>query len=70
MPNETKHTPTPWQLHDDDYCPEEIYGGLDFDNGKMNGVHVADVRTEPDNWEANGRFIVRAVNSHDDLLGQ
>lgn len=60
---DAKHTPTPWHAgHDED-------GHLVF-NSDLSAV-VAGTDTDEGNYEtehANAEFIVRAVNSHADLL--
>jgi hypothetical protein len=64
-----KHTPTPWQQHDPEYCPEEIWGNLEgpLEDGKIHGTHICTLE-DNEQAEANARHIVRCVNSHDDLL--
>lgn len=62
--SETKHTPTPWYLADDDdcriCCPEEDVCTAD--------THRDEYSPDEDEAIANAAFIVRAVNSHDALV--
>lgn len=45
----TKHTPGPWQSHDDDYCPEEIWGNLEGPlDGEIRGTLVCTVDDGPE----------------------
>ncbi len=58
------HTPGPWQQHDHDYCPFEIWGALDgpLEDGKIHGEQVCDI-IEGDDAErnhANARLIAAA----------
>lgn len=59
-------TPSPWQQHDPEYCPMEIWGNLDgpLEDGEIHGTHVVEVLTNED----DARLILRCVNSHDGLL--
>lgn len=57
-----KHTPGPWQMHDDDYCPEQIYGNLELIDGKIRGTLICEIQgdmDEPKNL-ANARLIAAA----------
>ncbi len=55
----TKHTPTPWKM-------DELTGILS-DNGTVIATTKRKNRNNDPAW-ANQRFIVRAANSHYDLL--
>lgn len=57
---EVKHTATPWKLS----------GGLGFRSIKSTGNYViaTGLSETTGEWDANAAFIVRAVNSHDELL--
>lgn len=59
--NEVKHTPTPWKasLRFQNNLPNDYV----ITDGKWGGIAIA----SSDN-EANAAFIVRAVNSHEELL--
>lgn len=59
----TEHTPTPWRIHG--AYPAEIYATVD-----ENRFMVADVlgAGSQDQDAINAAFIVKAVNSHDDLV--
>lgn len=65
----TQHTPTPWKW----YWEENTYGP---DCGILSEVtpgHAYSVARCPkyqkqDKWEADAKFIITAVNSHDGLL--
>ncbi len=60
-----EHTLTPWELAE--HKPGD----------KWLSIHAASVEIDIDDWDedgmqeqfANARFIVQAVNSHDELLG-
>lgn len=54
------------QIHDETYCPEEIYGALDMEDGKVRGVHVCTV--EGDDPLPIAQEIVARWNAHDELL--
>lgn len=62
----SKHTPTPWEIvweRDTDHNPPkraESVGPVEADHNHWSGWTVCD--------EADAEFIVRACNSHDDLL--
>jgi hypothetical protein len=66
-----KHTPTPWKLD-----KEGGFTITDSSDRTSDASDIAYVNPEKENWgdkydgdpEANGEFIVRAVNSHDALL--
>lgn len=57
-----KHTPEPWVSHDDDHCPEEIYGALDgpLEAGQMVGELVCTVNMEHERAFANIALIKAA----------
>lgn len=65
-----QHTPTPWRVYD---AGDENYPGIDagwrsvvmFGNADEECGVRGDTREEA---EANARFIVHAVNCHDELL--
>ena len=62
----TKHTPLPWHFQDE-------YIRADSENMDDSGNVVADVYCKPSTthaeiMEANAAFIVRACNSHDELV--
>lgn len=59
----TKHAPLPWTVYRCDYCEPETACGLNgtpFDCANDECHHPLDL--------ADAEFIVRACNSHDDLL--
>lgn len=57
MKTSAKHTPTPW----------EVKGNLNkIENAK--GLTVCDLRSNTVDADADAEFIVRAVNSHEELL--
>lgn len=57
--SESKYTPGPWQMHDEDYAPEEIYGDLEHVEGHARGTQVC--TCEPcDQMIANARLIAAA----------
>jgi hypothetical protein len=64
------HTPTPWRVGHEG-CIEGTQG--DFSQGDLSFIPLASPWQE-DAWDghpqavANARFIVRAVNSHDELV--
>lgn len=33
----------PWQVHDEDYCPEELWGSLDLNENGVQGVQVCTI---------------------------
>ncbi len=57
----TEHTPTPWTLRKD--RPMAFFRGTEK-VGDTAGMSFSDMEAE-----RNAAFIVRAVNSHDELLG-
>lgn len=70
-----KHTPTPWSMEDDNFSESR------FIVSDSNGYHIgiADMLPIVKKWDhfvaldretikANAAFIVRAVNSHEELL--
>lgn len=58
---EMRHTPLPWRKEDHQTAPCDIVG--------PNGNVLAHVFfTDEEEGEANADLVVRAVNSHDDLL--
>lgn len=60
LPNEVKHTPTPWHLHDMEMAtvcgPDNLFIAL-----------CEAVSRRHMEGKENAAFIVRAVNAHDDL---
>lgn len=56
------------QIHNEEYCPDEIYGALDgpLEDGQVHGVHVCTVHG--DEPLPIAREIVARWNAHDDLL--
>lgn len=66
MTDKATHTPLPWAAE------------RDLPHNRMPRVHSSadgslicecgNMGTTPDQWEANAAFIVRAVNSHHDLI--
>ncbi len=54
-------TPGPWQQHDADYCPLEIWGNLDgpLEDGAIRGTEICTVADGPE-AEANARLIASA----------
>jgi hypothetical protein len=61
----SEHTPGPWKMHDEDYCPEEIYGDFEgpMEDGKIRGTLVCTVAGEFDESpipEKNARLILAA----------
>lgn len=56
--NKVSHTPTPWQTDQDGFIES------------MAGTYIAEVSSDSDKAEAqaDAEFIVRAVNSHEELL--
>ena len=65
-----QHTPTPWTVYD---AADAYYPGIDAARRTVVVFGSADeecgVRGDtPEEAEANARFIVRAVNSHDEML--
>ena len=55
----SEYTPGPWQMHDEFYCHEEIYGNLDLVDGNVRGTLVCEV-SENDESFANARLIAAA----------
>lgn len=65
---ETTHTPTPWHRN---VSPAHKYPIYADKNGNPEGrdwIHIAAVLPGNPNEEADLDFIVRAVNSHEELL--
>lgn len=60
----SQHTPGPWQSHDDDHCPEEIWGALEgpLEDGQIHGIRVCEINTEVPNWQANARIIKASLD--------
>ncbi len=61
MKNEQKHTELPWNF----------YEGAEYyliNSGNITRICVADIKREFANAEANAQFIVKACNSHYELL--
>lgn len=66
---ETKHTPLPWRLYEgDDYISVGTTDPSDPLILDTIGQRSNDPDRPEDEQVANAEFIVRAVNSHDDLL--
>lgn len=63
------HTPTPWALKGNELIgPAAAYIIRDY--GAYDGIHWNNFgELPPEECEANKRFIVRAVNAHDALVG-
>lgn len=63
LPSGAGHTPTPWNLDSDDL-------GM-WINAECNPIPLAKMCTKNNAHihEANAAFIIRAVNSHDALVG-
>lgn len=56
-----EHTPGPWQLHDPDYCDEEVWGDIDGPTeGQVRGQLVAVVEQDNKAWRGNARLIAAA----------
>ena len=63
MKTNDKHTPTPWELHQD----EDLKSWFIWAKGNM----AASLPRRTDGVDkANAEFIVRAVNSHEALLNK
>jgi len=62
----TKHTPTPWHLSIDEDTNEVIPDI--FDGESEDAIHIAHCLSEAGNPTENAKFIVRAVNAHDELV--
>ena len=65
--SETKHTPIPWELTFSDSMMEGEDAWLIVSHDQ-DGSDIAEVTSPRDTAEGNARLIVRAVNSHADLL--
>ena len=65
---QANHTPGPWQQHDSDYCPQEIWGSLDgpLDDGQIRGVLVCTVE-DNDQLHSNARLIAAAPDMREAL---
>lgn len=63
------HIPTPYQIHDHEHCPLELWGNLEgpMEDGQIHGTHVLTVEDGPKAYETAG-FVLRACNSHDALV--
>jgi len=62
----TKSGLPPWQIHSDEYCPEEIIGDVDQDGDRVTYTRICTVHG--DNPLPIARRIVRGVNYHNELL--
>lgn len=66
----TKHTPTPWHAVENSWSHTGIYAG----HKEVAGLDIYDEATEENQEDhealmaANAAFIVRAVNSHEQLV--
>lgn len=58
----------PLTIHDEEYCPGEIWGALDISDGGVRGTHVCTVHG--DDPLPISQIIIEAVNSHDSLVKQ
>ncbi len=61
MKTKPQHTPTPWQIEYQKIVDSQPSSGYNFNKIIAHPGHQ-------DDWEANAKFIVRAVNSHEVLL--
>ena len=59
------HTPTPWQTAKSGYTGSEVYG---CDSDGLVIFHTLEINRALPVQEANAQFIVRACNSHQDLI--
>lgn len=59
-----EHTPTPWKRSENNWGRVNIHN---FPNGGGTNI-IADLVGNAEEMDANSAFIVRAVNSHDDLV--
>lgn len=67
--SETKHTPGPWQARCNvDGAPPHVVVVYKDDQGRRVTAFVATCSSMTLDNAANAEFIVRACNSHDDLL--
>ncbi len=63
----SEHTPTPWRL--EDLMPDRYVWLIVADDGADPPNLVAELTVRPDSeGKTNTEYIVRAVNSHADLL--
>lgn len=58
------HTPTPWKYRADDRLIVTSHEG----QGILGTLHIAELRNQGQETEANAAFIVRACNSHAELV--
>lgn len=68
---ETKHTPGPWSSGPTGSVMmgySQPFAVAEHGSKNLIAGCFGDVRGGPDTAEANARLIVRAVNSHDDML--
>lgn len=73
MKSKAQHTPTPWNLNDHQGYPVNSKEYIRDSNGlciatvheMADGIRNAELRAES---AGNAAFIVRAVNSHEDML--
>lgn len=64
----SKHTPTPWsQFIYNKKKPHEIVISVPYSDG-TDHLCTIDSSARPEENRANAKFIVRACNSHDELL--
>lgn len=58
----TKHTVGRWVQHDEEYCPDEIFGDIDgpLEDGRLRGEHVCTVNMEHPRGYANAALIIAA----------
>lgn len=49
-------------MHDETYCPEEIWGDLEgpLEDGKVHGTFICEVNQDAPNWRDNARLIAAA----------
>lgn len=66
------HTPGPWQQHDLEYCPLEIFGDLEgpMENGRVRGTQVCEIIQSncQEQDEANAKLIAAAPELLNALL--
>jgi hypothetical protein len=72
--SDTKHTPTPWMAVEHSWSTTGIYAKDQSEGGTIavlciEGEAAEDTQEELEAWmAANAAFIVRAVNSHEQLV--
>lgn len=65
------HTPGPWQMHDSEYCPEEIWGNVEgpLEDGRIKATHVCIVTTKSSKQISDEEFAnARLIAVSPDLL--